>query len=147
MLRHLAVLVASLWATAALADANPCAILTEADVRSVLGDGPWRVWQDLSSAEVCAFQRSPEAIVTLTLDSDPMGADKILEVRRQIAGDRATPAPGPGEGAYRVATPSGQALVFGAGDTVAQVEVSNGASGDPAVVDRLAQAVYARLAR
>jgi hypothetical protein len=136
-------LVLLAWSAAATA-VPPCQVLTEADVRAALG-GEWRVWEDLSGDEVCAFQGSPAAIISLTLASDPMGATRILELRRQAAGDKAMQATGPGEGAYRLAMPSANVIMFGKGDTVAQLEVSYAASKDATVVDKLAKAAYDRL--
>jgi hypothetical protein len=123
---------------------EPCKVLTEADVRAALG-GQWQVWTDLSGEDVCAFQGSPSAIVSLTLASDPMGAARILEARRTMAGDKAQPADGPGDGAYRLAMPAANVIMFGKGDTVVQLEVSYAASKDVAVVDRLAKIAYDRL--
>jgi hypothetical protein len=133
-----------LAAAGAAAAKSPCELLTEADVRGALG-GQWRMWQDLSSEEVCAFQSSPTAIVSLTLAADPMGAVQILELRRTAAGDRAKAVDGLGEGAYRLAMPSANVVMFGKGDTVAQLEVSFDASPDAAVAERLAKSAYDRL--
>jgi hypothetical protein len=123
---------------------SPCELLTAADVRGALG-GQWQVWQDLSSSEVCAFQGSQTAVITLTTFSDPMGAATMLDIRRTAAGDKASAAEGLGPGAYRVATPSANVVLFGKGDTVAQLEVSFAASPDAAVAEQLARSAYDRL--
>ena len=122
----------------------PCKLLTEADVKAALG-GSWQVWQDMGSEEVCVFQSSPTAIVTLTLHRDPIGAEKILEVQRQLAGESAQPVDGLGAGAFRLQMSSATSLAFGKGETVARVELSSAASTDAAVLEKLAQAAYARL--
>jgi hypothetical protein len=142
-----ALLCAALLGLAAAGDAtakSPCELLTEADVRGALG-GQWQVWQDLSSSEVCAFQGSETAVITLTTFSDPMGAATMLDIRRTAAGDKASAAEGLGPGAYRLAMPSANVILFGKGDTVAQLEVSFAASPDAAVAERLAKSAYDRL--
>jgi hypothetical protein len=143
MKRWFAILALAILPGAAQA-LEPCKVLTEADVRAALG-GEWKTWTDLSGEDVCAFQGSPSAIVSLTLASDPMGAARILEARRTLAGDKVKPADGPGDGAYRLAMPAANVIVFGKGDTVVQLEVSYAASKDTAVVDRLAKTAYERL--
>lgn len=122
----------------------PCKLLTEADVKAALG-GTWQVWQDLGSEEVCVFQASPTNMVTLTLYTDPIGAGKILEVRRQLAGDGAKPVQGLGAGAFRLQMSSANSIVFGKGQTVARIEMSNDASPDAAILEQLAQLAYSRL--
>ena len=143
MKRFSTILWLATWSLAADA-LEPCKLLTEADIRAALG-GQWQVWQDLSGDEVCAYQGSPTAIASLTLFDDPMGAEKILEVRRQLAGDRAKPVSGPGKGAYRLDMPTANVIMFGKGETVVQLEVSHAASRDPATLDRLAAIAYGRL--
>jgi len=122
----------------------PCKLLTVEDVKAALG-GTWQVWQDLGSEEVCVFQASPTSLVTLTLYHDPMGAEKILEVRRQLAGDAAKPVDGLGPGAFRLQMSSANSIAFGKGQTVARLEMSNAAATDAAILEKLAQAAYARL--
>jgi hypothetical protein len=133
-----------LLAPAAQADLSPCKLLTASDVQGALG-GQWQVWQDLSSDEVCAFQSSPTSVISLTLASDPMGAATMLELRRAGAGDKARSVSGLGEAAYAIAMPSANVVMFGKGNTVAQLEVSFAASQDPAIAEKLAQAAYARM--
>jgi hypothetical protein len=140
----LALLLAAAAAQAQEARLPPCKLLTEADVKAALG-GSWQVWQDLGSEEVCVFQSSPTAIVTLTLHHDPMGAEKMLEVQRQLAGESARPVEGLGPGAFRLQMSSANSLIFGKGQTVARVELANAVSTDAAVLEKLAQAAYARM--
>jgi hypothetical protein len=123
---------------------SPCDLLTEADVRGALG-GQWQVWQDLSSEEVCAFQGSPTAVISLTAFSDPMGAQTMLDIRRTAAGDKAQAAEGLGPGAYRLVMPSANVVLFGKGETVLELDVSFAASPDAAVAERLAKSAYDRL--
>jgi hypothetical protein len=130
--------------TAAQAELSPCKLLTAADVQGALG-GQWRVWQDLSSDEVCAFQSSPSSVISLTLASDPMGAARMLELRKAGAGDKAKDVASLGEGAYALVMPSANVVMFGKGDTVAQLEVSFAASPDAAIAQKLAQAAYERM--
>ncbi len=78
-------------ASAADAPLSPCKLLTKDDVKAALGGGEWQVWEDMGSEEVCVFQGSPTTIVTLTLFSDTMGAAKILELRKQLAGPARSP--------------------------------------------------------
>jgi hypothetical protein len=124
--------------------AAPCSLLTEADVKSALG-GNWQVWQDMGSEEVCVFQASPTSMVTLTLYHDPAGAAKILEVRRQLAGESAKPVEGLGPGAFRLPMSSANTIAFGKGETAVRLEVSHDASADAAVLENFARVVYARL--
>jgi hypothetical protein len=142
-----ALLCAALLGLAAAGDAtakSPCELLTEADVRGALG-GQWQVWQDLSSEEVCAFQSSPTAVVSLTAFSDPMGAQTMLDIRRTAAGDKARAAEGLGPGAYRLVMPSANVILFGKGETVLELEVSFDASPDASVAEQLAKSAYDRL--
>jgi len=122
----------------------PCELLTLPDVQDAVG-GQWRVWQDLSGEDVCAYQSSPSSIISLQVVSDPMGATAILELRRTAAGDKARPADGIGEGAYRLVMPTANVVMFGKGETVVQLEVSFAASTDTAVAEKLAKAAYDRL--
>jgi hypothetical protein len=122
----------------------PCELLTEQDVKAALG-GSWQVWQDMGSEEICVFQASPTSMVTLTLYHDPMGAEKILEVRRQLAGEGAVPVEGLGPGAFRLQMSSANSIAFGKGQTAARLEMSHDASADAALLERLARAVYVRL--
>jgi hypothetical protein len=123
---------------------SPCKLLLEQDVKSALG-GSWQVWEDMGSEEVCVFQASPTSMVTVTLHHDPMGAEKILEVRRQLAGEGAKPVAGLGAGAFRLQMSSANSIVFGKGQTVVRIEMSNAASTDTALLERLAQAAYSRM--
>jgi hypothetical protein len=144
--RYLAILSLFLSATASaqIQSPPPCKLLTEADVKAALG-GTWQVWQDMGSEEVCVFQASPTSLVTLTLYHDPMGAEKILEVRKQLAGDVAKPIAGLGAGAFRLQMSSANSIAFGKGQTVARLEMSNDASTDAAILEKLAQLAYSRL--
>ncbi len=123
---------------------SPCKLLTAEDVSSTLG-GHWQVWQDMGSEEVCVFQSSPTSMVTLTLYHDPMGAEKILQVRRELAGDIIKPMQGLGAGAFRLEMSSANSIAFGKGQTVARIEVSRDASSDVAVIEKFAQLAYGRL--
>ena len=145
------VLMAVLAAAAAAAQesppapaASPCSVLTVDDVKSALG-GDWQVWQDMGSEEVCVYQASPTSMVTLTLFHDPVGAEKILEVRRQLAGAGVIPVEGLGPGAFRLQMSTANTIAFGKGQTAARIEMSHQASADTAVLEKLAQAIYARL--
>lgn len=152
MMKFLAILVLLSAAAAQAQDAatqppqgaSPCKLLTEQDVKSALG-GSWQVWQDIGSEEVCVFQASPTSMVTVTLYRDPIGAEKILEVRRQLAGEGAKPVAGLGAGAFRLQMSSANSVVFGKGQTVVRIEMSNAASTDTALLERLAQTVYSRM--
>lgn len=124
--------------------ASPCEILTVDDVKSALG-GNWQVWEDMGSEEVCVYQASPTSMVTLTLFHDPVGAEKILEVRRQLAGAGVIPVEGLGPGAFRLQMSTANTIAFGKGQTAARIEMSHQASADTAVLEKLAQAIYARL--
>jgi hypothetical protein len=142
--RLIGILALLACAAARAQDVSPCKLLTEADVRAALG-GTWQVWQDLGSEEVCVFQASPTNLVTLTLYRDPIGAAKILEVRRQLAGDGAKPVEGLGAGAFRLEMSSANSVVFGKDQTVARLEMSREASPDTAILEKLAQLAYSRL--
>ncbi len=145
MKKSFAVFLALFSCAAAQAqDASPCKLLTEADVQAALG-GSWQVWQDMGSEEVCVFQASPTNLVTLTLYHDPVGAAKILEVRRQLAGDGAKPVEDLGPGAFRLEMSSADSIVFGKGETVARIEMSHEASTDMAILQKFAQLAYSRL--
>jgi hypothetical protein len=74
-----------------------------------------------------------------------MGAAAILAGRQKLAGSKAKPAAGPGAGAYRIITPAANAIVFGKGDWVGQLEATPAATKDPAVLDKLAKTIYDRL--
>jgi hypothetical protein len=127
------------------AQISPCKLLTKDDVKAALG-GEWQVWEDMGSEEVCVFQGSPTTIVTLTLYSDPMGAAKILELRRQLAGASAFPvAGGLGDGAFRLAMSSANSIVFGKDQTVARLEVATAVTSDTALLERLARTAYERM--
>lgn len=126
------------------AGVSPCKLITEVDVKAALG-GTWQVWQDMGSEEVCVFQASPTSMVTVTLYHDPMGAEKILEVRRRLAGDVAQSVGGLGPGAFRLQMSSANSIAFGKGQTVARVEMSNEASTDAAILEKLAQIAYSRM--
>ena len=133
-------------ASTADAQVSPCKLLTRDDVKAALGGGEWQVWEDMGSEEVCVFQGSPTTIVTLTLFSDPMGASKILELRKQLAGPSAFPvADGLGEGAFRLAMSSANSIVFGKGQTVARLEVATAVTSDTALLERLARTAYERM--
>ena len=123
---------------------EPCELLTLADVRAALG-AQWTHNAKFSEGEVCAYQAAAVAAVSILLTSDAAGAASILAGRRQLAGSKATAAPGPGDGAYFVDTPWAIAIVFGNGDWVAQIEATPAATRDRAVLEKLAQAAYGRL--
>lgn len=123
---------------------SPCKLVTEQDVTSALG-GNWQVWQDMGSEEVCVFQASPTAMVTVTLYHDAVGAEKILEVRRQLAGEGAKPVAGLGTGAFRLQMSSANSIAFGKDDTVVRIEMSSAASTDTAILEKLAQTAFSRM--
>jgi hypothetical protein len=130
--------------TVTAADPTPCQVLAEADVKAVLGT-EWQPFTFLSKNEVCAYQAAGGRFVTLLLTHDPGGAEAILAGRRQMAGDKAKPAPGPGVGAYRLRTPKAIAVAFGKGEWVGQIDAAPPATTDPAILDRLAKLAYDRL--
>jgi hypothetical protein len=131
-------------ATSTAADLTPCEVLTESDVKNVLGVD-WQPFPGLSKAEACAYRGSGGKFVTLILTPDSSAAGSMLATRRQMAGDKAKPAPGPGVGAYRISLPMANAIVFGKGNRVAQIEVGPPAASDSAILDRLAKLAYDRL--
>jgi hypothetical protein len=132
-------------AITANAQVSPCKLLTKDDVKAALG-GEWQVWEDMGSEEVCVFQGSPTTIVTLTLFSDPTGAAKVLELRKQLAGPSAFPVNGGlGDGAFRLAMSSANSIVFGKDLTVARLEVATAVTSDIALLERLARAAYERM--
>jgi hypothetical protein len=122
----------------------PCKLVTEDDVKSALG-GSWQVWQDMGSEEVCVYQASPTSMVTVTLYHDPIGAEKILDVRRQLAGGGAMPVEGLGTGAFRLQMSSANSIAFGKGQSVVRIEMSSAASTDAAILEKLARAAYSRM--
>jgi hypothetical protein len=123
----------------------PCDVLTEGDLRAALG-GAWQSVEPIvSKDEACAYKGESSSFATLLLTEDSAGADVILAARRQMAGDKAKSADGPGTGAYRFNAPNANVIVFGKGNWVAQIEVAVAASKDPAKLDRLARAAYDRL--
>ena len=144
MIAFAAALALGALAGTANAQVSPCKLLTKGDVKAALG-GEWQVWEDMGSEEVCVFQSSPTAIVTLTLYSDAMGAAKVLEVRRQLVGESAKPVMGLGEGAFRLAMSSANTIAFGKGQTVVRIEMANSVSSDTAVLEGFARTVYERL--
>ena len=133
------------WNGAMAADLKPCEVLTEADVRAVFGAEWKRVGMMLSESEVCAYQSSPTNVVTLLLTHDGSGADYILAGRKKMAGNKAQSATGSGAGACRVSTPTANAIVFGKGEWVGQIEVTPAATKDLSVLDRLTKTAYDRL--
>jgi len=139
-----AVAAAAAQAQAPAPEVAPCKLLALEDVTAALG-GSWQVWQDMGSEEVCVFQASPTSMVTLTLYHEPVGAAKILDVQRQLAGAGAVPAEGLGAGAFRLKMSSANSIAFGKGQTAARLEISNDASTDTAVLEKFAQVIYARL--
>jgi hypothetical protein len=144
MIAFAAALALGTLAGTANAQISPCKLLTKDDVKAAFG-GEWQVWEDMGSEEVCVFQSSPTAIVTLTLYSDAMGAAKILEVRRQLVGETAQLVTGLGDGAFRLAMSSANSIAFGKDQTVVRIEMANAVSTDTAVLERLAHSAYDRM--
>jgi hypothetical protein len=151
MERRLPLFLALLCAAAALrtgaaaaADVEPCKVLTESDVRRVLG-AEWKFVESVSGDAVCGYMGATNAFTTITLYYSEDGAAPILEMRRKMAGERATPLPGPGGGAFRFATPMANVIVFGRGDWTAQLDLTLAASPDTGLLDRLAKRAYDRL--
>ena len=129
---------------AAAADVSPCKVLTESDVRRVLGAG-WKFVESVSGDEVCGYMGATNAFTTITLYYSEDGADAILAMRRKMAGDRATPVEGPGAGAFRFTTPMATVILFGKGEWTAQLDLTLAASTDTSLLDRLARRAYDRL--
>jgi hypothetical protein len=130
--------------SAAAADPIPCQVLTEADVKGVLGVD-WQAFPSMSKTDACAYRGSGGKLVTLVLTEDSSAAASMLGTRRQMAGNKAKPAAGPGVGAFRLDTPMANAIVFGRGKWVAQIDVAPPTASDAGILDRLAQMAYDRL--
>lgn len=125
------------------ADPAPCQVLTEDDVKNVLGVD-WQPSPALSKSDTCAYRGGGKS-VTLTLSTDSSASGSMLTTRRQMAGDKAKSAAGPGTGAFHTSLPMSNAIVFGKGGRVAQIEASPAAASDSAILDRLAKLAYDRL--
>jgi hypothetical protein len=130
--------------TSIAADPTPCQVLSEEDVKNVMGVD-WQPFPSLSKSEACAYRGSGGKFVTLILTADSSASGSMLATRRQMAGDKAKPAPGPGTGAYRLSLPMANAIVFGKGSRVAQIETGPPTASDSAILDRLARMAYDRL--
>jgi hypothetical protein len=128
----------------AAADPAPCDVLTETDVKNVMGVD-WRSTPSLSRSGACAYTGSGGRFVTLILSEDSSGSGSMLATRRQMAGDKAKPAVGPGTGAFSMSLPTANALVFAKGKHVAQIEVGPSTASDSGTLDRLARMAYDRL--
>src|SRR5262245_44462760 len=126
------------------ADLAPCEVLTASDVRRVLGK-EWTFVESVSGDAVCGYMGATNAFTTITLYYSEDGAAPILDMRRKMAGERATPLPGPGAGAFRFATPMANVILFGKGEWTAQLDLTLAASADTALLDRLAKRAYDRL--
>jgi hypothetical protein len=129
---------------AAAAGLEPCKVLTESDVRRVLGS-EWKFVESVSGDEVCGYMGATNEFTTITLYYSEDGADSILAMRRKMAGGRATALDGPGAGAFRFTTPMATVMLFGKGDWTAQLDLTLAASTDTALLDRLAKRAYDRL--
>ena len=130
--------------SAAAADPIPCQVLTEADVKGVLG-AEWQASPSSSKTDACEYRGSGGKSVTLVLTEDSSAAASMLGTRRQMAGGRAKPVAGPGVGAFRLDTPTANAIVFGRGKWVAQIDAAPSTASDPGTLDRLAKMAYDRL--
>lgn len=139
-----AVLALAAGQAATAADVEPCKVLTPADVRRVLGP-EWKLVESVSGDAVCGYMAATNAFTTLTLYYSEDGAESILAMRRKMAGERATPADGPGTGAFRFSTPMANVILFAKGDWTAQLDLTIAASTDTALLDRLAKRAYDRL--
>jgi len=134
----------TVMSAAVAADVEPCKVLTEADVRRVLGS-EWKFVESVSGDAVCGYMAATNAFATITLYYSEDGATPVLDMRRKMAGDRATPVEGLGAGAFRFATPMANVVVFGKGSWTAQLDLTLAASEDTSLLDRLAQRAYDRL--
>ena len=137
-----ATLTFSLAATAA--GLNPCQLLTEADVKAAI-PGEWK--QDAQGAKdgICAYEATGGKSLAIIAKQVSQGSAMVLGINMRAAGAKAKPAPGPGSGAFRVASRTNNAIQFGKGKYVARLRANVAATKDPAVLDRLAKAVYDRL--
>jgi hypothetical protein len=140
----LAVLAALAAFACAAAEVEPCKVLTESDVRRALGP-EWKFVESVSGDEVCGYMGATNAFTTLTLHYYEEGAAPTLTMRRKMIGDRAISLEGPGDGAFRFSTPLANVLLFGKGGWVVQLDLTLAASGDTAILDRLAKRAYDRL--
>src|SRR5262245_20007825 len=123
-------------ASAVAADPAPCDVLTETDVKNALGSD-WLASPALTT-DGCTYRGSGGRFVTLTLADDSSASSSLLATRRQMAGDRAKAAAGPGAGAFSLSLPTANAIVFGKGRHVAQIEMGPSAASNSGVLDRLA---------
>lgn len=126
------------------ADPTPCEVLTEADVKNAMGVD-WQPSPALSKSDSCAYRGSGGKSVTIVLSTDSSASGSMLATRRQMAGDRAKPAVGPGTGAFRMSLPTANAIVFAKGSRIAQIELGPANASDSATLDRLARMAYDRL--
>jgi hypothetical protein len=126
------------------AGADPCQLLTMADVKAAI-PGDWK--QDASAAKhgVCAYEAAGGKSLGLVAKEVAQGAATVLAINFKATGALAKPAPGPGSGAFRAAGKTNNLIQFGKGKYVAHLEANLGATKDPAVLDRLAKAAYDRL--
>jgi hypothetical protein len=125
-------------------DPTPCQVLAETDVKNVVGDD-LQPFPAQSRSGACAYRGSGGKLVTLTLSEDSSASGSMMATRRQMAGDKASPAPGPGTNAYRISLPTANAIVFGKGRYVAQIELGPPSASDSGTLDRLARLAYDRL--
>jgi hypothetical protein len=137
-----ATLTFSLAATAA--GVNPCQLLTGADVKAAI-PGDWK--QDAQAAKdgICAYEAAGGKSLAIVAKQVSEGAAMVLAINLKATGDKAKTAPGPGAGAFRVAAKTNNAIQFGKGNYVAHLKANLAATKDPAILDRLAKAVYDRL--
>jgi len=126
------------------AGADPCQLLTAADVKSAI-PGEWK--QDAQGAKdgICAYEATRGKSLAIIAKQVSQGSAMVLGINMRAAGAKAKPAPGPGSGAFRVASRTNNAIQFGKGNYVAHIEANMAATKDPAILDRLAKAVYDRL--
>ena len=129
---------------ATAAGVSPCQLLTEADVKAAI-PGDWK--QDATAAKdgICVYSAAGGKSLAVLAKEVSEGAAFVLAINLKAGGDKAKPAPGPGSGAFRVAEGTNNLIQFGKGNHVALLRANMAATKDPAILDRLAKAVYDRL--
>lgn len=141
-----AVLAATLTLSlaASAAGVNPCQLLTEADVKAAI-PGAWKQDAQAVNDGICGYEAAGGKALAIVAKEIAQGAAFGLAINLKATGAKATPAPGPGSGAFRVASGRHNEIQFGKGKYVAHLRVNVDATKDPAVLDRLAKVVYDRL--
>ena len=130
--------------TAHAAGADPCQLLTTADVKAAI-PGEWK--QNARRAEdgICTYSAADGKSLAIVVSEAAQSAAFVLGGNLKATGPKATPAPGPGSGAFRIAAATNNSIQFGKGKYVAHLEANVAATKDPAVLDRLAKTAYDRL--